>query len=84
MSLDSRSFQLNFEATALVMAQDFAGELEAMFLAAFGRFREMTRAAVDAQPLWYRVLSRAACLLAPVLWWAPVRTGEPRGRWYMT
>lgn len=67
VNLDNRSFRLNFEVTALVMDRDFAGELQAMFLADFARSREMTRADVDYQPLWHRVLSRAAYLLAPVL-----------------
>jgi cardiolipin synthase A/B len=67
VNIDNRSFRLNFEVTALVMDRDFAGQLQTMFLADFDRSREMTRADVDSQPLWHRVASRAAYLLAPVL-----------------
>jgi cardiolipin synthase A/B len=67
VNLDNRSFRLNFEVTAMVLDAGFAGELEAMFEADFARSREMTPADLARLPLWHRMASRAAYLLAPVL-----------------
>ena len=67
VNLDNRSFRLNFEVTALVLDRAFAAEVEAMFIDDFGRSRPMTREDVADQPLWHRIASRAAYLLAPVL-----------------
>lgn len=53
--------------TALALDQDFAADVERMFLADFARARSMSREDVDNQPLWHRIASRAAYLLAPVL-----------------
>jgi cardiolipin synthase A/B len=67
VNLDNRSFRLNFEVTAMVLDGGFAAELEAMFEADFARSREMTLEDLARLPLWHRVASRAAYLLAPVL-----------------
>jgi cardiolipin synthase A/B len=67
VNLDNRSFRLNFEITAWVMDRGFARRTQAMFEADFARSRRMAPADVEERPLWFRVASRAAYLLAPVL-----------------
>lgn len=67
VNLDNRSFRLNFEITAWVIDQVFAAEMEDMFEADFARSRSMTWAEIEDKPLWFRVASRAAYLMAPVL-----------------
>lgn len=67
VNLDSRSFRLNFEITAWVMDAAFARDMASMFEADFARSRRMTSTDVDERPLWFRALSRAAYLTAPVL-----------------
>ena len=67
VNLDNRSFRLNFEITAIAVDDDFASEVETMFLADFERSRLMTREDVDDRSLWSRIASRAAYLLAPLL-----------------
>ncbi len=67
VNLDNRSFRLNFEITAWVMDQQFAAQAEEMFGRDFGHARTMTIAELVDKPWWFRVLSRAAYLTAPVL-----------------
>lgn len=67
VNLDNRSFRLNFEITAIVLDRRFADEVEQMFLADFESSRLMIPADLDEQSLWFRLASRAAYLLAPVL-----------------
>lgn len=67
VNLDNRSFRLNFEVTALVYDADFAKRMEAMFEADFARARRMHSGESLAQPFWFRAVSRAAYLTAPVL-----------------
>jgi cardiolipin synthase A/B len=67
VNLDNRSFRLNFEITAWVMEAAFASGVEAMFRDDFSRSRSMTEADVYDRPLWFRAVSRAAYLTAPVL-----------------
>jgi cardiolipin synthase A/B len=67
VNLDNRSFRLNFEITAVVMDQAFALEVEQMLLEDMRRSRLMQPGEIDEKPLWFRVASRAAYLLAPVL-----------------
>lgn len=67
VNLDNRSFRLNFEITAVVSDPAFADEVEQMFLNDIRRSRLMQADEIDEKPLWFRVASRAAYLLAPVL-----------------
>ncbi len=65
-NLDNRSLRLNFEITSLVIDEGFAAEVEQMLTADFERARRMTKADLDQKPFWFRVVSRAAYLTAPV------------------
>lgn len=67
VNLDNRSFRLNFEITAWILDEDFAGQVERMFNKDFSLSREMTVTEVASKPLWFRAASRAAYLAAPVL-----------------
>jgi cardiolipin synthase len=65
-NLDNRSFRLNFEITALVVDASFAAQVERMLEADFARAPRMTRAELDAMPLWRKAAARAAYLTAPI------------------
>lgn len=67
VNLDNRSFRLNFEITAWILDENFAGQMETMFMHDFSLSREMTVEEVANKPLWFRATSRAAYLTAPVL-----------------
>jgi cardiolipin synthase A/B len=66
-NLDNRSFRLNFEITAIATDASFAREMEQMLLEDMQRSRLMEADEIDGKPLWFRIGSRAAYLLAPVL-----------------
>lgn len=66
-NFDNRSFRLNFEVTALVHDERFLRDVEAMFEADFARSRRMTVQEIAEKPWWFRVLSRASFLAAPLL-----------------
>ncbi len=66
VNCDNRSFRLNFEVTALVLEPGFVAEVEAMLVGDVARSRPMTLAEIRAKPWWFRALSRAAYLAAPV------------------
>ena len=65
-NMDNRSFRLNFEITAIVDDREFASEVEAMLLEDFSHSNEMLIEEVEAKPLWFTILVRAAYLSAPV------------------
>lgn len=65
-NMDNRSFRLNFEITALVDDEEFAKEVETMLLDDFAHSNEMLIHEIEAKPLWFRILSRAAYLSAPI------------------
>jgi len=65
-NFDNRSFRLNFEIMAVVLDRPFAAEVEAMFRRDLGQSREVTREELEQTSFWFRVLSRAAYLMAPV------------------
>lgn len=67
VNLDNRSFRLNFEITTWVYDQAFAQELEAKYHHDFEHSHLMTVSDVVDRPWWFRLASRAAYLLAPVL-----------------
>lgn len=65
-NMDNRSFRLNFEITALVDDKAFAHEVETMLLEDFEGSNEMLMDEIETKPLWFKILSRAAYLSAPV------------------
>ena len=66
-NFDNRSFRLNFEITAFVSDEVFAGEVRRLFEHDFQNSRLMNPGELDAKPLWFRLAVRIARLLAPVL-----------------
>ncbi|MCU0304434.1 MAG: cardiolipin synthase [Thermoanaerobaculales bacterium] len=66
-NFDNRSFRLNFEITAVVLDEQFAGEVHRLFEHDFLSSRLMVLGELDAKPLWFRLAVRVARLLAPVL-----------------
>jgi cardiolipin synthase len=66
-NLDNRSFRLNFEITAIVADEEFAAEVEQMFVADFERSRRMTPADYDDQSFWFKLAVRLASLTSPIL-----------------
>ncbi|MDI3262372.1 MAG: cardiolipin synthase [Fulvimonas sp.] len=67
MNLDSRSFRLNFEITALAVDRAFAGEVEAMLAADFARSRAVDLAEYRHAPFLRRLAMHLVWLLEPVL-----------------
>jgi cardiolipin synthase A/B len=67
VNLDNRSFRLNFEITTWVYGRDFAQEMEAKYVHDFSNSHLMEVSDVNERPWWFRLASRAAYLLAPVL-----------------
>ena len=65
-NFDNRSFRLNFEVTALVVDEIFVAEVERMFEVDFGKSHLMTKRDVEEKSLWFKILSRAAYLTAPI------------------
>lgn len=67
VNVDNRSLRLNFEATALVLGQEFAASVEAMLLDDFAGSRRLESTELESRP-WHRhALSRLALLAAPIL-----------------
>lgn len=67
VNLDNRSFRLNFEVTAWVADEGFAGEVEKMLEKDFARCRQVTLEEIRGRPLWHKVVARAAYLASPIL-----------------
>ena len=65
-NFDNRSFRLNFEVTALVVDPTFASEVESMFLNDFSNSQLMTINDVNNRSYWFKILSRASYLTAPI------------------
>ncbi|RLE24253.1 MAG: cardiolipin synthase [Acidobacteria bacterium] len=66
-NFDNRSFRLNFEITAFVVDEDFAAEVEQMFLEDFAASREMQTGDYADRSFWFKLAVRLARLTAPVL-----------------
>jgi cardiolipin synthase len=66
-NFDNRSFRLNFEITAVVVEQEFARAVEAMFEKDFGRSRRMEASEFDDKNYLFRVAARLARLASPIL-----------------
>ena len=67
MNLDSRSFRLNFEVSALNVDGAFAAEVETMLLADFGNAVEVTENEYRAAPYPRRAAMHVARLFDPIL-----------------
>jgi cardiolipin synthase len=67
VNLDNRSLRLNFEVSAVVFDEGFAGEVEAMLKRDFARSRLYDAEAHAARSPSVRVLGPAARLLGPIL-----------------
>ena len=65
-NLDNRSFRLNFEISALVYDQGFAGELTHMLENDFKQCRQLLPREVASWSLIRRLASRCAYLFAPL------------------
>lgn len=65
-NFDNRSFRLNFEVTALVIDEKFVSDVEQMFKKDFANSRLMKKEDVEDKPGWFKVLSRASYLAAPI------------------
>lgn len=66
VNLDNRSFRLNFEITAFIPSHDFATSVEEMLEKDFSHCRRVTIDEINQRPVWMKVVSRAAYLMAPV------------------
>jgi cardiolipin synthase len=66
-NFDNRSFRLNFEVTALIVDQDFASQMEAMFEADFAHSVMIEPDIMDKKPLWWRFGVNLSRLASPVL-----------------
>ena len=66
VNLDNRSFRLNFEITAIVLGTAFGHDVHNMFIRDFDHSREVGIDDVQHMPVWLRIASRLAYLLAPV------------------
>ncbi len=66
-NFDNRSFRLNFEVTAVIIDEDFASEMDAMFQADFASARRIDDTEWDSKPIWWRIAVRLSRLASPVL-----------------
>ena len=67
MNLDSRSFRLNFEVSALVVDRAFAGEVETMLSTDFSRAHAVDEREYSGAPYLRRVAMHVARLFDPLL-----------------
>lgn len=66
-NFDNRSFRLNFEVNALIVDQDFARAMEAMFEVDFAHSTIIDPAELDKKPFWWRFGVSLSRLASPVL-----------------
>ena len=66
-NFDNRSFRLNFEVNALIVDQDFARAMEAMFEVDFAHSTIIDPAELDKKPFWWRFSVSLSRLASPVL-----------------
>jgi cardiolipin synthase len=66
-NFDNRSFRLNFEVTALIADEGFAGQMEAMFEQDFAHAVPIDPDALDKKPIWWHFGVNLSRLAAPVL-----------------
>ena len=66
-NLDNRSFRLNFEITAVVIDQEFAGRVEEMLERDFARCRVYDHGEYASSSVWFKLAVRLARLASPIL-----------------
>lgn len=66
-NFDNRSFRLNFEVTPLFFDSRLASRVEAMLVNDFARSRRVTMADIDSRFIGFKVLTRLARLMSPIL-----------------
>lgn len=66
-NFDNRSFRLNFEVMSIIVDQDFAGKMEAMFEQDFQHAQVIDADAWDEKPYWWRLGVRLSRLASPLL-----------------
>ena len=66
-NFDNRSFRLNFEVTSVIVDEEFARDMEAMFEADFAHADPINPESLEERPLWWRIGVRLSRLAAPVL-----------------
>jgi cardiolipin synthase len=65
-NIDNRSFRINFEITVVVADEDFAERTAAMLERDMKQSRQVKAGEFEKMPFRFRLLSRAARLLAPI------------------
>ncbi|MEN8245638.1 MAG: cardiolipin synthase [Thermodesulfobacteriota bacterium] len=66
-NFDNRSFRLNFEITMVFFDNPFAGKVERMLENDFANSRRVTMADVNERFIGFKVLTRLARLMSPIL-----------------
>jgi cardiolipin synthase len=66
-NFDNRSFRLNFEVTALIVDEPFAGQMEEMFEQDFAHAVLIDQDAMSKKPFWWRLGVKASRLASPLL-----------------
>ncbi len=66
-NFDNRSFRLNFEVTAMVIDKAFNREVAEMLEHDFARSTEVPANLIESKSRFFRLKSRAASLLSPIL-----------------
>jgi cardiolipin synthase len=66
-NFDNRSFRLNFEVTAVILGEEFAREMEAMFEDDFAHSEVLDPSTLEERPFWWWVGVKLSRLAAPVL-----------------
>jgi cardiolipin synthase len=66
-NFDNRSFRLNFEVTALIVAPVFGGQMAAMFEQDFAHAEPIDPAEFDRKSFWWRLGVNLSRLASPVL-----------------
>ncbi|WP_027961127.1 cardiolipin synthase [Halomonas halodenitrificans] len=66
VNLDNRSFRLNFEITAFLPDRQFAAQVHSMLEKDFRDCRRIEVEEITSRPLWRKLISRAAYLMAPI------------------
>ena len=66
-NFDNRSFRLNFEVTSVIVNEEFAQQMEAMFEADFAHAEPIDPESLEERSLWWRIGVKLSRLAAPVL-----------------
>jgi cardiolipin synthase len=66
-NFDNRSFRLNFEVTSVIVDEEFARDMEAMFETDFAHADPIDPESLEERPFWWRIGVKLSRLAAPVL-----------------